>query len=146
MGQRTTETIEVAASPEAVYAIIADLVSYPEWIADIKSIAVLATDSEGRATEVEFRAAAFGRSSVYALRYDYAEAPRALTWSQLKGDLTTRLDGAYRLAPSSVGTRVTYEIDVELLVPLPSFVKSRAASRIVSQALRELKVRAEQRA
>jgi ribosome-associated toxin RatA of RatAB toxin-antitoxin module len=143
VSQRTTETIEIAASPDAVFAIAADFASYPKWIADLKSITVLASDAEGRATEVEFRAAAFGRSSVYALRYDYADAPQSLRWQQLRGDLTTKLDGAYRFAPSSVGTRVTYELEVELLVPLPSFVKARAASRIVSQALRELKARAE---
>ena len=90
-----------------------------------------------------FRAAAFGRSTSYTLRYDYAEAPEVLSWSQTRGDLTTVLNGAYRFAASGTGTKVTYELEVELLVPIPSFVKSRAASRIQSQALRELKARAE---
>ena len=36
-------------------------------------------------------------------------------------------------------TDVTYELVVELVVPLPSFVKRRAESRIVHTALRELK-------
>ena len=143
MSQRTTETIEIAASPDAVYALAADFASYPEWIADLKSISILESDEQGRATNVEFRAAAFGRSSQYALRYDYSQAPSCLRWQQSSGDLTTKLDGAYTFVASPVGTRVTYELEVELLVPLPGFVKSRAASRIVSQALRELKARAE---
>jgi len=43
------------------------------------------------------------------------------------------------------GTRLTYDLEVELLVPIPSFVKSRAAFRIQSQALRELKAQVERR-
>jgi len=41
---------------------------------------------------------------------------------------------------------VSYELEVELFVPIPNFVKNRAASRIQTQALRELKARAESRA
>jgi hypothetical protein len=38
---------------------------------------------------------------------------------------------------------VTYDLEVELLVPIPTFIKSRAAYRIQTQALRELKAQAE---
>ena len=143
MGQRATETIVVAASPETVYAVAADFANYPSWVADLKSVAILETDGEGRPAVVEFRAAAFGRTSTYSLRYNYDLAPGVLSWSQHHGDLTTKLNGLYRFDAVAGGTEVTYELDVELLVPLPSFVKNRAAQRIQAQALRELKTRAE---
>lgn len=143
MSQRATETIIVKAAPEAVYAVAADFATYPSWVADLKSVSVLETDDSGRATVVEFRAAAFGRTSTYSLRYNYADAPHSLSWTQHEGDLTTTLDGTYRFEPVEGGTKVTYELDVELLVPLPGFVKTRAAQRIQAQALRELKTRAE---
>jgi len=143
VGQRATETIIVKAAPEAVYAIAADFATYPSWVADLKSVSVLESDDSGRAAVVEFRAAAFGRTSTYSLRYNYSDAPRSLSWSQHEGDLTTKLDGTYRFEAVEGGTKVTYELDVELLVPLPSFVKNRAAQRIQAQALRELKTRAE---
>ena len=47
----------------------------------------------GRALEVEFRAAAFGRSTTYTLRYDYTRAPERLRWHQTAGDLTDTLQG-----------------------------------------------------
>ena len=143
MSQRATETIIVKAAPEAVYAIAADFATYPSWVADLKSVSVLETDDAGRAAVVEFRAAAFGRTSTYSLRYDYSDAPHSLSWTQHQGDLTTSLDGTYRFDAVEGGTKVTYELAVELLVPLPSFVKTRAAQRIQAQALRELKTRAE---
>jgi len=143
VSQRASESILVNAEPLAVYMVATDFGHYVDWAADLKKVDVLSTDDQGRALEVAFRAAAFGRSTSYTLRYDYAEAPEVLSWSQTRGDLTTVLNGAYRFAASGTGTKVTYELEVELLVPIPSFVKSRAASRIQSQALRELKARAE---
>ena len=46
MGQRATETIVVAASPETVYAVAADFANYPSWVADLKSVAILETDAD----------------------------------------------------------------------------------------------------
>ncbi|MEI8127631.1 MAG: SRPBCC family protein [Actinomycetota bacterium] len=143
MSQKATESIVVNASPEALYAVAIDFSSYPSWVADLKNVTILSSDDQGRALEVEFRAAAFGRSSTYTLRYDYSQGPDVLSWTQVRGDLTTQLDGSYRFVPEGGTTKVTYELIVELLVPIPSFVKSRAASRIQAQALRELKAQAE---
>lgn len=91
---------------------------------------------------VRYRAAAMGRSTTYVLGYDYSEAPRRMAWTLLESDITRQLDGSYDFAPvdgEPDRTDVTYELVVELVVPLPSFVKRRAESRIVHTALRELK-------
>jgi ribosome-associated toxin RatA of RatAB toxin-antitoxin module len=126
-----------------VYGVVTDFEHYTDWVSDLKKIDVLDRDASGRPLEVEFRAAAFGRSTTYALRYDYDRAPEALTWHQTSGDLTATLDGEYRFEPQGDGTLLTYDLEVELLVPIPAFIKSRAAYRIQSQALRELKAQAE---
>jgi ribosome-associated toxin RatA of RatAB toxin-antitoxin module len=141
--QRATESIAVSAPPEVVYRVVTDFEHYTDWVSDLKRIEVLERDATGRPLEVEFRAAAFGRSTTYALRYDYDRAPETLTWHQTSGDLTSSLDGEYRFEPQGEGTLLTYDLEVELLVPIPAFIKSRAAYRIQSQALRELKARAE---
>lgn len=143
MTERATETIVVAADPETVFAVAVDLEDYPEWVADLKSVSVTDRDDHGRPLVATFRAAAFGRSSTYTLRYDYAEAPKVLSWVMVEGDLTSKLDGSYRFEPSDGGTLVTYQLEVELRVPIPGFVKQRAAQRIQGTALRELKARAE---
>jgi ribosome-associated toxin RatA of RatAB toxin-antitoxin module len=126
-----------------VYRVVTDFEHYTDWVSDLKRIEVLERDASGRPLEVEFRAAAFGRSTTYALRYDYDRAPETLTWHQTSGDLTSTLNGEYRFDPQGQGTLLTYDLEVELLVPIPAFIRSRAAHRIQSQALRELKVRAE---
>ena len=131
------------APPERCYAVVLDFERYPEWVADIKHVEVLARDGEGRGTKVAFRAAAMGRSTSYTLAYDYSDAPREISWVLEKGDITRRLDGTYVFEPTPGGTEVTYHLAVELVVPLPGFIKSRAEGRIISNALRELKSRVE---
>jgi ribosome-associated toxin RatA of RatAB toxin-antitoxin module len=133
----------VNASPDEVYRVVVDFERYPEWVSELKHIEVLERDADGRALEVEFRAAAYGRSTTYALRYDYDQAPRVLRWWQTRGDLTAELHGQYQFDAAGAATKVTYDLEVELSVPIPSFVKARAANRIQTHALGELRARAE---
>jgi ribosome-associated toxin RatA of RatAB toxin-antitoxin module len=134
----------VNASPATIYEVVTDFEHYAEWVADLKRIEVLTRDDQGRGLEVEFRAAAFGRSTTYTLHYNYLNAPGELSWHQIEGDLTETLNGRYRFEADGDETKVTYDLEVELLVPIPTFIKSRAAYRIQTQALRELKAQAEQ--
>ena len=144
MAEQATEHANVSAPPERCFAVVTDVARYPEWVADMKEVVVERRDGEGRPLECTFRAAAFGRSTSYTLAYDYGEAPRVLSWRLTRGDITTKLDGRYVFdATEGGGTDVTYHLEVELRVPIPGFVKMRAASRIMSTALRELKARAE---
>ena len=142
MADEATQQMVVGASPQRTWDVLTDFDDYPTWATDLKSADVVARDDEGRALEVAFRAAAMGRSTSYRLRYDYSEAPDVLAWRLVEGDITRKLDGSYELAPvdgEPDRTQVTYHLEVDLLVPLPGFVKRRAEGRIVSTALRSLR-------
>jgi uncharacterized membrane protein len=143
MAETASQTITTSAPPERVWAIAADVESYPTWAKDVKDVIVRTRDDLGRATEVEFRASALGRSTHYTLSYDYADAPNVLAWSMVRGDIMRTIDGAYHFSPASDGgTEVRYDLAIELVVPLPGFVKRRAEVRILN-TVRELKARAE---
>jgi uncharacterized membrane protein len=143
MAETASQTITTLAPPERVWAIAADVERYPEWAKDVKDVVVRNRDEHGRATEVEFRASALGRSTHYTLAYDYAQAPDVLAWSMVRGDIMRTIDGAYHFsATADGGTEVRYDLAIELVVPLPGFVKRRAEVRILN-TVRELKVRAE---
>ncbi len=143
MAETATEYISIAAPPERVFAVVADIESYPEWAKDVKDVVVRARDDQQRPTEVEFRASALGRSTHYTLAYDYSAAPGALRWTMLKGDIQRAIEGAYTFSADGLGgTNVRYDLVVELAAPLPGFVKRRAEVRILN-TVRELKVRAE---
>ncbi len=143
MAELATERMTVSASPDHCFAVAADIERYPEWAGDIKEVTVHERDAEGRPTLVTFRVAAFGRSTVNTLAYDYGGAPTTLAWRLTKGDITTKFDGSYVFEPSGDGTELTYHLEVEIRVPIPGFIKMRAQSRIMSTALRDLKARVE---
>src|SRR4051794_6410071 len=95
MTEQASQRAMIAASPEELFNVITDFDRYTDWIRDLKSVEVLERDTEGRAIEVQYRAAAMGRSTSYTLHYDYADAPRSLPWKLVQGDIMRRLDGAY---------------------------------------------------
>ena len=144
MDELVTERMIIRGTPQHCYEVLTAFETYPEWAADIKAVSIDERDDSGRAVRVTFRAAAFGRSTSYTLLYDYGEAPRELSWVQVDGDLTRRLDGSYELTASGGGsTEIVYHLLVDLKVPLPGFVKRRAEGRIMGTALGELKARVE---
>ena len=143
MAETASQTINIAASPEGVWSIAVDFERYPEWAKDVKDVIVRVRDADGRPIEVEYRASALGRSTHYTLAYDYSQAPNVLSWRMLRGDIMRTIDGAYHFAPTGDGsTEVRYDLAIELVVPLPGFVKRRAEVRILN-TVRELKTRAE---
>jgi uncharacterized protein YndB with AHSA1/START domain len=143
MAETATESITIAAPPEKVWAIATDLERYPDWTHDVKDVMITSRDDDGRPRQVEFRTSALGRSTHYTLAYDYSEAPDKLAWTMVKGDIQRSIDGAFKFRPlSDGGTHVQYDLAIELVVPLPGFVKRRAERRILN-AIKELKAFAE---
>lgn len=143
MAETASDTITIAAPPDDVWAIATDLERYPEWARDVKDVLITARDDDGRPSRVEFRTSALGRSTHYTLQYDYSEAPKALAWTMIKGDIQRSIEGAYRFEPTADGgTLVQYDLAIELVVPLPGFVKRRAERRILN-AIKEMKAFAE---
>lgn len=143
MAETATQYITIAAPPERVWDVAADVERYPDWAKDIKDVVVRSRDDQQRPAEVEFRASALGRSTHYTLAYDYSDAPNALSWKMVKGDIQRAIEGAYHFSSDGQGgTSVQYDLIIELAAPLPGFVKRRAEVRILN-TIRELKVRAE---
>ena len=142
MTDRAAQTTLINASLEKCVAVVLDYEAYPEWAKDVKLAKIRERDDQGRATEVEFRASALGRSTHYTLKYDYSEAPNRVSWKLVDGDIMRSLNGAYSFLEVDAGTQVFYELDIELVIPLPGFVKRRAEARILD-SVKELKARAE---
>ena len=146
MVDHSTRQILVNASPEDCFDIVVDFENYPQWATDVKDVQILRRDDNGFAGLVAFRAAAMGRSATYTLKYFYGSNPLRVAWRLVESDQVGRIDGEYELALSAdddAKTLLTYSLSVELAVPVPGFVKRRAASRIMQSALEQLRRRAE---
>src|SRR4051794_10750741 len=145
MAEQAREQTTINASVEQCFRTLVDFERYPEWAGDLKQATVISHDDQQRPIIVEYRAAAMGRSTTYQLQYDYRDAPNRLGWELVAGDLERELDGHYELQPGEASgtTDVVYELAVDLIVPIPGFVKRRAEARIIKTALSELKARVE---
>jgi uncharacterized membrane protein len=139
MAERATEQITIDATSEELLRVLLDFERYPTWAADIKDVDVLEHDDEGRGTLVAYRAAAMGQSARYTLAYDYSDIPNSMSWKLTEGSIMRVLDGSYTFEAQDGGTLVTYHLEVDLIVPIPGFVKRRAEGKIMGTALRELK-------
>jgi hypothetical protein len=136
--------ITVSSTPGRVLDVLCDFESYPSWARSIKEARVLERGTDGRATQVEFRVTAGPLGNMrYVLRYRYP--PTGLAWDYVEGDLKD-IRGSYALEPvgGDQDTRVTYRLAIDPgKLPLPGFVKARAAREITKTALKELKKRVE---
>ncbi|MFO7589624.1 MAG: SRPBCC family protein [Acidimicrobiia bacterium] len=139
MADEAHEWISVAAPPQRCWDVATDYERYPGWARDVKHVAVLDRDESGRGARVEYRVAGLGRSIRYVLEYDYTEAPGAFSWKLVEGDVLRRLDGRYAFEVEGDGTHVTYDLAVDISIPLPGLLKRRAAGMIMGTALKELK-------
>ncbi len=139
MAEQANERISVKATPARCFEVVIDFEQYPEWARDVKQATIVSRDEAGRGSQVEYRAAGLGKSFHYTLQYDYSAAPEALSWKLVEGDMLRRLDGSYRFEPEGDGTKVHYDLTVDLSAPLPGLIKRRAAGMIMGTALRELK-------
>jgi len=144
MSELSTSTITIDAPIDAVRAILVDLGSYPEWSTAIKSAEVKETDDQGRATSVKVSIDAGMMKDRVLLNYDWSAAPERLEFSMEDADLLTAMNGAYiTKAIDADTTSVTYELGVEVSMPIPAMMRTKAEKATIDQALAQLKAHAE---
>ncbi|MBW3619768.1 MAG: SRPBCC family protein [Actinobacteria bacterium] len=143
MGQKVSDSTRIAAAPDTILDVITDIEAYPQWAEGVQSAEVLETDTQGRPARARFEVDAKVVEVTYTLTYTYTD--NRVSWTLVEGEPLNQLDGSYTLAPSGAETDVTYELEADVDIPLPGFMKKRAAKQILDQGLRGLKQRAESR-
>jgi uncharacterized membrane protein len=145
MSELSTSTISIDAPLESVRAILFDLAGYPTWSTAIKSAEVKQSDDQGRATSVKVSIDAGMMKDRVLLNYDWSQAPERLEFSLEEADLLTAMNGAYiTKAINGDTTSVTYELGVEVSMPIPAMMRTKAEKATIDQALAQLKAHAEE--
>jgi hypothetical protein len=142
MADQTTSTIVIDAPPAAVMAVIADFASYPVWAKGVKSATVLSSGDSGRADEVAFVLDAAPIRDEYTLRYDW-DGDARVSWSLVTAKMLRAMEGAYVLAAAGGGTEVTYQLSVDLSIPMIGMIKRKGEKVVIDTALKGLKQRVE---
>ncbi|MFE3448065.1 SRPBCC family protein [Nonomuraea sp. NPDC059194] len=145
MADRTTSSITIDADRTRVMTVVADFPAYPEWAGQVKSAEVLTTNGEGRPQTVRFVLDAGVISDTYTLGYEWSD-DQSVSWQVVEsGTMVRELKGSYTLADRGGATEVTYELAVDLKVPMIGMIKRKAEKVIVDTALKGLKKRVEGR-
>jgi ribosome-associated toxin RatA of RatAB toxin-antitoxin module len=144
VADKTAQTIHIEADPSTVMDVIADIASYPQWVNEYKDCEVLETDQRGFPKTARLVLDAAVLKDTMVLTYDWKRVDSgSVTWTLVSSSLLRGLDGAYHLAPKGSGTDVTYELSVDLLIPMIGLLKRKAERRLTDTALKDLKKRVE---
>ena len=108
-----SSAIDIDASIERCFAIIADVERTPEWHGAIQRAHALECDARGRPVLVETDINAIVANVTVLLRFDYFE-PTGMRWTRERGDLKSLL-GTWQLEDLGSGrTRATYSLEIGL--------------------------------
>lgn len=140
MAESASQERLIQAPSDEIMEVIVDYESYPDWAENIREVEVRETDEQGRATRVWYRVDARVMEITYTLAYTYHDEHR-LTWTLVEADQLNALEGEYLLEPEGEATRVRYSLEVDLAIPVPGFLKKRAAKQIMETSLGELERR-----
>jgi uncharacterized protein YndB with AHSA1/START domain len=142
MADESTQSITINAAPAAVMAVIADFDDYPLWAGSVKSAVVTADGPNGRAERVKFKIDAGAIRDEYELAYEWSGDDK-VSWKLIKGQMQKAQRGSYTLRAVSDQTEVTYNLSVDLAIPMLGMLKRKAEKVIMDTALKELKKRVE---
>ena len=126
-------------------AVIADFAAYPQWASAVRAAEVLGEETADRASQVRFTLDAGVVKDTYVLGYDW-DGNAGVRWHLAEpGTVLSAMDGGYFLADRDGATEATYELTVDLRIPMPGLLKRRAEKTIIDTALKGLKNRVESR-
>ena len=146
MADRTESSIVVAAQPAQVLDVIADFEAYPEWTGEVRAAEVLSEDDGGWAEQVRFSLDAGALKDTYTLAYTWnvvEDGSGTVSWTLVQAGMLKAMDGAYRLREVDGDTEVTYQLSVELRMPMLGMLRRKAEKTIIDTALGALKKRVE---
>ncbi|MCM2576413.1 SRPBCC family protein [Streptomyces meridianus] len=144
MAEHTSSSITIEASPAEVMAVIADFERYPEWTGEVKETEIVARNAQGRAEQVRLLLDAGAIRDDHTLAYTWT-GENEVSWTLVKSQMLRELDGSYVLESLAAGdrTEVTYQLTVDVKIPMLGMIKRKAEKVIIDRALSGLKKRVE---
>ncbi|GHH16368.1 SRPBCC family protein [Streptomyces rubradiris] len=143
MAEHTSSSITIGAAPADVMAVIADFARYPDWTGEVKEAEVLSSDEHGRAERVRLVMDAGAIKDDQTLAYTW-HGDHEVSWTLVKSQMLRSLDGSYLLKPAGRdATEVTYQLTVDVKIPMLGMIKRKAEKVVIDRALAGLKERVE---
>lgn len=136
MAYSASDTVTVAASPQACFDALTDYERLPEWQGALKRVSLLESGPDGDV--VEYVLDAKLREVRYKLRL-VNEPPHAIRSTYLEGDFRN-LAAEWRFADNGDGTTaVTLDIQIDVSRFVPGPVRNLVREAVMNRAMSDLK-------
>jgi ribosome-associated toxin RatA of RatAB toxin-antitoxin module len=124
MAVSDSREVVIEASPEEIMSVIADVEGTSEWSSQHQGAEVLSSYDDGRPKEVKMKVKSAGITDEQVVEYTWTD--HSASWTLLSANALKSQVGTYTLTPDGDKTKVKFDIEVDLSVPLPGFVLKRA--------------------
>lgn len=124
MAVTDSREVLIEATPEEIFAVIADVESTPSWSSQYQSAEILDADDAGRPKRVKMKIKAAGLTDVQEVEYSWTDS--TVGWTLIKAGQLKSQDALYTLTREGEATKVRFDLTVDPSVPLPGFILKRA--------------------
>jgi carbon monoxide dehydrogenase subunit G len=144
MADISSNSQNIEAPVSEVAAVLVDLESFPSWSSAIKSVEVQERDGANRPTKAIVKIEAGVLKDRATLNYDYSNFPGSISFSLEEADLMTEMSGTYLIEDNGdETTKVTYQLNVQVSMPVPDMMRRKAEMATIDAALSQLKKKIE---
>lgn len=139
MAVTESREIQIEATPAEVMDVLFDLESLPQWSSVHQQVEILERDGEGHPSKSRQVVKLVGVSDEQVLCYTVHDD--GVSWTLDHAKQQRAQEGRYTLTPAGDGTRVRFELTVDLLMPVPGFLVKRGAKSLMDTATKGLRRR-----
>ena len=121
MATSVSREVVIEASPEEIFAVVADVESTPTWSPQYQKAEVVDRDAEGRPHRVIQTIKTVGISDQLTIDYTWEE--NKVSWVLVKASQLKSQECSYTLTPEGDDkTKVRFDMTIDLAIPLPGFI------------------------
>jgi ribosome-associated toxin RatA of RatAB toxin-antitoxin module len=132
MATSDSREVTVEATPEEILAVIADVESTPTWSPQYQKAEILETYPDGRPKQVKMTIKTVGISDDLIVEYTWTDS--SASWTLLSANALKSQRGKYTLTPDGDKTKVRFDLELELVIPLPGFLLKKATKGAMETA------------
>jgi carbon monoxide dehydrogenase subunit G len=136
-----TESREVVieATPQEILDVLFDLESLTDWSSAHQEVEILERDDAGHPKKSRQVVKIVGISDEQVV--DHSTYDDGVGWTLVSSKQQRAQDARYTLTPEGDGTRVRFELTVDLAAPLPGFLVRKGAKGLLDTATEGLRKR-----
>lgn len=131
-------SIVVNVPSKSIYEVALDFENYPEFLPDVKAVKV---QKKGKALLVNFEIQVIKRIN-YTLKV-LGTPYKKIVWDLVEGSLFKQNRGYWSFEPQDGKTKVTYRVEIDFGMFVPSLITSKLIGSNLPQMLKRFKDRVE---